>query len=157
MKFVFFGLVGFLVVAATAYLWLVPFNEIAETVRVGYTVVVDNLNGALSLAEPKMSSPDSEERPAPTEIDESRIPYPRPRRRSASGRGAEVSSGVAASDVVILTNESANDEPSPALRATTIQSGSVQQTEIYVDTSGKKTMVRATDGKVIEELSVPEK
>ena len=152
MKFVTSGLLGFLVVVIIGYLWFVPIHEIADQFVVGYGIAIENIGAELGLRGPRnYNLKPSREEPPRYEIDESRIPYPRPRRRSTRRADQQQTAMPSPTDSMGGASGAAVS-PTPTLRATTINSGAVQQTQVYVDPSGKATTVVVEDGDVVEQL-----
>lgn len=165
MRFVMAGLIGALVVVAAGYLWFAPANEVASDASAIAGQVANAFGAALNL-EPltggsaKQVEVEEEAGQAPKKeaqayvVDPSRVPYPRPRRyRPSSGGGA----APAVVEQVPVVAEVVTKDPAPALKATTIEEGSANETEVYIDPSGARTVVRVREGEVLEATKLPDK
>lgn len=156
MKFVLAGLFGALIVIAAGYLWFVPMNDVLHDTTATVQEVVGAFVGALQFNRPAMQATDpdasQEQGAARREPDLSRIPYPRPRRYTRR-QSASAQEPVAP---VVVVPASSDDAPAPALKATTLSGGGLDQTEVYVDdVQDKSVIVRRFEGDAVDAAEVP--
>lgn len=150
MKFVLVGILGIMATAAAAYLYFVPFHEVANEATVAARQASEELGAILGISEPRIKGPVEAE-------DAAAQPKPSPTDPRSRGQRNLASSAKAGQVLPALP-----PEPAPpvlreeSLSLKTLDSDSFNETRIEVHPSGRRTVIRLKDGEVVDVVDIPE-
>ena len=150
MKFVIVGVLGFLVTAAAAYLYFVPFHEVANNAAVTARAAGAELGTILGLTNPQIKGEEEagegeEAKPKPAAVRSQRSQS----NLSARAKTPEILPALPPEPLAPVVQDE-------SLSLKTLDSDSFNETRIEVHPSGRRTVIRLKDGEVVDVVDLPE-